>query len=130
MAKIEPYAAKGVYDPPIYAQAVKVTGAETLLYISGQVDYDAEGKCAHPGDFAAQARAVLGMLKAQVEAGGGTLANIVKVNTYLTDIRYRADYGPIRAEFFGAKMPPHTLVAVAALAFPELLIEVEAVAVV
>jgi len=130
MANIEPYAAKAVYDPPIYAQAVKIEGAQTLLYIAGQVDYDAEGHCAHPGDFAAQARAALQCLKAQVEAGGGTMASIVKVNTYLTDIRHRADYGPIRSEFFGPKMPAHTLVAVAALALPEFLIEIEAVAVV
>jgi 2-iminobutanoate/2-iminopropanoate deaminase len=129
MPKIESYAAKGVYDPPIYAQAVKVSGAQTLLYIAGQVDYDADGACAHPGDFAAQAKGVLAALKAQVEAGGGTMASIVKVNTYLTDIRYRADYGPIRSEFFGPKMPAHTLVAVTALAQPEFLIEVEAVAV-
>jgi enamine deaminase RidA (YjgF/YER057c/UK114 family) len=57
------------------------------------------------------------------------MANIVKVNTYLTDIRHRADYGPIREAFFGKKMPAHTLVAVAALAQPEFLIEVEAIAV-
>jgi enamine deaminase RidA (YjgF/YER057c/UK114 family) len=44
-------------------------------------------------------------------------------------MRYRADYGPIRTEFFGPKMPPHTLVAVSALAAPEFLIEIEAVAV-
>ena len=130
MPKISPYAAKGVYDPPIYAQAVKVEGAQTLIYIAGQVDYDPEGKCGHPGDFAAQAKAVLAMLKAQVEAGGGTMASIVKVNTYVTDMRYRADYGPIRSAFFGPKMPAHTLVAVSALAFPEFLIEVEAVAVI
>jgi len=130
MAKIEPYAAKGVWDPPIYAQAVKVTGAKTILYIAGQVAYDDKGGVAHPGDFKAQARAALHALKAQVEAGGGTMENIVKVNTYLTDIRYRADYGPIREEFFGRKMPAHTLVAVAALAMPEFLIEIEAVAVV
>ena len=44
----------------------------------------------------------------------GSMANIVKVNTYLTDIRHRADYGPIREEFFGKnkKMPASTLVAV------------------
>jgi enamine deaminase RidA (YjgF/YER057c/UK114 family) len=129
MPKIEPYAARGVYDPPIYAQAVKVGEAQTILYIAGQVDYDPAGGCAHPGDFKAQARAALAALKAQVEAGGGTMANIVKVNTYLTDIRYRADYGPIRSEFFGPKMPAHTLVAVAALALPEFLIEIEAIAV-
>jgi len=129
MAKIEPYAAKDVYDPPTYAQAVKVSEARTILYIAGQVAYTAEGGVAHPGDFKAQARAALQCLKAQVEAGGGTMADIVKVNTYLTDIRHRADYGPIREEFFGRKMPAHTLVAVAALAQPEFLIEIEAVAV-
>jgi len=129
MPKIEPYAAKGVYDPPVYSQAVKVTGGETMLFIAGQVAYTAEGGAAHPGDFKAQARAALQALRAQVEAGGGTMANIVKVNTYMTDIRHRADYGPIREEFFGKKMPAHTLVAVAALAMPEWLIEIEAVAV-
>jgi len=129
MPTIEPYAAPGVFDPPMYAQAVKVSGAETILYISGQVAYTAEGGAGHAGDFTTQAREVLQFLKAQVEAGGGTMANIVKVNTYLTDIRHRADYAPIREEFFGKKMPAHTLVAVAALALPGLLIEVEAIAV-
>ena len=110
----------------------KVTGAETILYLSGQVAYDDKGGVAHPGDFKAQARAALQAVKAQVEAGGGTMANIVKVNTYLTDIRHRADYGPIREEFFGKnkKMPASTLVAVVALALPEFLIEIEAIAVV
>ena len=129
MPRITSYAAKSVFDPPAYSQGVKVEGAQTLLFLSGQVDYDDKGNCAHPGDFAAQAKAVLKMLKAQVEAGGGTMASIVKVNTYVTDMRYRPDYAPIRTEFFGPKMPAHTLVAVSALAFPELLIEVEAVAV-
>jgi enamine deaminase RidA (YjgF/YER057c/UK114 family) len=129
MPKIEQYASREVFDPPTYSQAVKVTGAETILYLAGQVAYDDNGGVAHPGDFKAQARAALQALKAQVEAGGGTMANIVKVNTYLTDIRHRADYGPIREEFFGKKMPAHTLVAVAALAAPEFLIEIEAIAV-
>jgi 2-iminobutanoate/2-iminopropanoate deaminase len=132
MAKIEQYAAREVFDPPIYSQAVKVSGAETILYLSGQVAYDDNGGVAHPGDFKAQARATLQAVKAQVEAGGGTMANIVKINTYLTDIRHRADYGPIREEFFGKnkKMPASTLVAVTALAQPEFLIEIEAIAVI
>jgi enamine deaminase RidA (YjgF/YER057c/UK114 family) len=119
MATIQRYAAQGVWDPPAYSQAVKVTGAQTILYIAGQVAYDAKGGPAHPGDF-----------KAQVEAGGGTMDNIVKINTYLTDIRHRADLVPIREEFIGKKSPASTLVAVAALAMPEWLIEVEAVAVI
>jgi enamine deaminase RidA (YjgF/YER057c/UK114 family) len=127
---IDRYAAESVFDPPAYSQGVKVTGAETILFISGQVAYDEEGRPAHPGDFAAQARAVFSALQAQVEAGGGTLANVVKLNTYLTDIRLRDELRAIREEFFGPKGPASTLVGVAALALPGWLIEVEAIAVI
>jgi enamine deaminase RidA (YjgF/YER057c/UK114 family) len=130
MATIERYCAKDVFDPPTYSQAVKVTGAQTILFLSGQVAYDAQGQPAHRGDFAAQARAVFQAIRAQVEAGGGTLASVVKLNTYLTDIRHRAELVPVREEFFGKKTPASTLVAVAALAQPDWLIEVEAIAVV
>ena len=130
MANIQQYAARGVWDPPAYSQAVKVTGGEAILYLAGQVAYDDNGVAAHAGDFKAQARAALHAVKAQVEAGGGTMANIVKVNTYLTDIRHRTDFAAVREEFFGKKIPAHTLVAVAALAQPEFLIEIEAIAVI
>ena len=129
MATMERYAAKGVFDPPAYSQAIKVTGAQTILYIAGQVAYDDKGQPAHKGDFAAQARAVFAAVKAQVEAGGGTLDNVVKLNTYLTDIRYRSELIPVREQFFGKKTPPSTLVAVTALAQPDWMIEVEAIAV-
>ena len=130
MVNIERYCAKGVFDPPSYSQGIKVSGAQTILFIAGQVAYDDKGGPAHPGDFKAQARAVLSAVKAQVEAGGGTMNSIVKINTYLTDIRHRVDLVPIREEFFGKKGPASTLVAVAALAQPDWLIEVEAIAVV
>ena len=128
--KIERIAAKSVFDPPAYTQAMKVTGAKTILFISGQVDYDNSGRPGHPGDFAAQARATYGALKAQVEAAGGTLSSVVKLTTYLVDIRHRADLASIREEFFGAKGPASTLVGVTALAQPGWLIEVEAIAVI
>jgi 2-iminobutanoate/2-iminopropanoate deaminase len=129
-AKIERLAAKSVFDPPTYTQTMKVTGAQTILFVSGQVAYDDKGQPAHPGDFAAQARATYSALKAQVEAGGGSLANIVKLTTYLVDIRYRNDLASIREEFFGKKGPASTLVGVTALAQPGWLIEVEAIAVI
>ena len=129
-AKIERIAAKAVFDPPTYTQTMKVTGAQTILFISGQVDYEENGRVGHPGDFAAQARATLSALKAQVEAGGGTLTNIVKMTTFLVDIRHRNDLAPIREEFFGKKGPASTLVGVTALAQPGWLIEVEAIAVI
>jgi enamine deaminase RidA (YjgF/YER057c/UK114 family) len=130
MPTIERYCAKEVFDPPTYSQGVKVSGAQAVLFISGQVAYDDKGNPAHRGDFAGQARAVFRALKAQVEAGGGTMASIAKLNTYLTDIRHRADLIPVREEFFGKKAPASTLVAVTALAHPDWLIEVEAIAVI
>jgi enamine deaminase RidA (YjgF/YER057c/UK114 family) len=128
MASIQKYVAPGVYDPPGYSQAVKITGAQTILYLAGQVAYDKDGGVAHRGDFKGQARAVFGAIKALVEAGGGKLENIVKLNTYVTDVGNRPDYRAVRDEFFGAKGPASTLVEVSALAHPDYLIEVEAVA--
>lgn len=129
MVKIEPYGARGIFDPPGYAQAVKVTGGQTMLFISGQVAYDEKGNPAHRGDIEAQARAVFRAVRAQVEAAGGTVKNVVKLNTYLTDIRHRSDILSVREEIFGKKLPASTLVGVAGLAHPDWLIEVEAIAV-
>ena len=88
-AKIEKYCANGVYDPPGYSQAIKVSGAQTILFLAGQVSYEKDGTAKHRGDFTAQARNVLSCVKALVEAGGGTLDNVVKITTFVTDVRYR-----------------------------------------
>jgi len=130
MAKLERYCASGVFDPATYSQAVKVTGVHTILFLSGQVAYDKDGGVACRGDFKGQAREALRAIKALVEAGGGTMDSIVKVNTYVTDIRYRADWIPVREEFFGKKMPASTLIATPSLAHPDWLIEIEAIAVI
>ena len=101
----------------------------TLLFTAGQVPYDAEGGVKHRGDFKAQARAVFAAIKALVEAGGGTLDSVVKITTYVTDVRYRLDFRSVREEFFGAKGPASTMVEVSSLAHPDYLI-VEAIAVI
>src|SRR5207247_7871530 len=87
MAKIEKYSAAGVYDPPGYSQGVRVTGAQTILFLAGQVAYDKDGSVKHRGDFKAQAREVVAAVKALAEAGGGSLASVVKMNTHGTDRR-------------------------------------------
>src|SRR5262247_2822483 len=130
MATIQKYGAPGVYDPPGYSQAIKVTGAQTILFTAGQVPYDADGGVKHRGDFKAQARAVFGAVKALVEAGGGTLANVVKITTFVTDVRYRLDFRVVRDEFFGVRGPASTMVEVSSLSHPDYLIEVEAIAVI
>ncbi len=130
MATLEKYCAHGVYDPPGYSQAIKVTGAQTILFLAGQVAYDKDGGAAHRGDFKAQARQVFACVRALVEAGGGTLANVVKITTYVTDVRHRPEFREVRDEFFGVRGPASTLVEVGKVSHPDYLIEVEAIAIV
>ena len=129
MAKIEKYAASGVFDPPAYAQAVKITGAEAVIVLSGQVDYSEDGGVANPGDMKAQALACFRNIQAQIEAGGGTINDIARLNIYITDMGRVGEYREARQEVFGDLKVASTLVGVTALAQPDFVIEVEAIAV-
>ena len=129
MPSIETFCAPGLFDPATYSQGVKVSQSQTILFLSGQVAYTADGRAAHRGDFAGQARGAYQAIKALVESQGGTMANVIKITTYVTDMRYRADLAPIREEFFGTKGPASTLVEISALAHPDWMIEIEAIAV-
>lgn len=129
MPTIEKFCAPGVFEPATYSQGIRVTEARTLLFLSGQVAYTDDGSPAHRGDFKAQARGAYDAIKALVESQGGTMADIVKITTYVTDMRYRVDLAPVREEYFGKKGPASTLVEVSALAHPDWMIEIEALAV-
>lgn len=129
MATIDKFGAPGVFEPATYSQGIRVTQAQTVLFLSGQVAYTAEGGVAFRGDFKGQARGAFEAIKALVESQGGTMASIVKITTYVTDMRYRADLAPIREEFLGRKGPTSTLVEISQLAHPDWMIEIEAIAV-
>ena len=130
MPTIEKFGAAGVFEPATYSQGVKVTQAQTVLFLSGQVAYTADGGVACRGDFKGQARGAYEAIKALVESQGGTMASIVKLTTYVTDMGYRIDLAPIREEFFGKKGPASTLIEISSLAHPDWMIEIEAIAVV
>jgi enamine deaminase RidA (YjgF/YER057c/UK114 family) len=130
MATIDKFCAAGVFNPATYSQGIKVSHAQTILFLSGQVAYTAEGGVACRGDFKGQARGAYEAIKALVESQGGTMANVIKITTYVTDMSYRADLAPVREEFFGAKGPASTLVEISALAHPDWMIEIEAIAVI
>jgi len=129
MATIEKFCAAGVFDPATYSQGIKVSQAQTILFLSGQVAYTADGGVASRGDFKGQARGAFEAIKALVESQGGTMASIVKITTYVTDLRYRTDLAPLREEFLGKKGPASTLVEISALAHPDWMIEIEAIAI-
>jgi len=112
-----------------YSQAIEVTGGERVLYCAGQTSVDENGAPLHPGDMVAQAAKAMDNLEAVLEKAGMTLANLVRMNFYTTDVD----------AFFGASaeliprmnghLVPGTLLGVSRLAFPELMIEIEATAV-
>ena len=130
MSNIERFCAAGVFDPPTYTQGIKVTGAQTVLFLSGQVAYEKDGSVACRGDFKGQARGAFDAIKALVESQGGTMANLIKITTYVTDMQYRVDLAPIREAYLGKKGPASTLVEIRALAHPDWMIEIEAIAVI
>ena len=130
MTSIEKFCPAGVFNPPTYSQGIKVSQAQTILFLSGQVAYTPDGGVACRGDFKGQARGAYEAVKALVESQGGTMASIIKITTYVTDMRYRADLAPVREEFFGTKGPASTLVEISALAHPDWMIEIEAIAVI
>ncbi|HVB80505.1 MAG TPA: RidA family protein [Candidatus Binataceae bacterium] len=99
------------------------------IYVSGQIAYDSNGKLVGEGDMKAQTRQVFDNIKSVLESAGSGLKDIVKINTYITDGSKFMDMLAVRSEIFGNDPPASTAVVVAALAFPALLIEVEAIAI-
>jgi 2-iminobutanoate/2-iminopropanoate deaminase len=99
--------------------------AGNWLFISGAT---AGGTDAAHGTAAQQAEAVLRKLSHILEAEGATLANVVKVTVFLTDMSDRAEIASVRERYFQGLYPASTLVQVAALAAPNLKLEIEAVA--
>ncbi|MGA8059498.1 MAG: RidA family protein [Candidatus Binataceae bacterium] len=99
------------------------------IYCSGQVAYDPSGKLVGEGDMKAQTRQVFDNIRSVLESAGSSLKDIVKINTYITDGSKFMDMLAVRSEIFGDDPPASTAVVVAALAFPGLLIEVEAIAI-
>ena len=112
----------------LYSHVVVVEGRKTI-FISGQLARDPKGDVVAPGDMRAQMKQVGENIKAAVEAAGGTLNDIVKTNTYVTDIEEFFKHVDVRMEYFGA-LPTSTTVEVRKLAHPDLLVEVEAIAVI
>lgn len=127
MTAREEFRVEGLPEPfSHYTDAVR---AGNLLFVSGCVALDADGKLVGEADVVAQARQVFTNIGLCLTAAGATFADVVKVTTFLTDIEDRARINPVRQEFFGNARPASTLVEVSALVLPEFLIEVEAVAV-
>ncbi len=116
----------GLFKPPTYAQVVK---AGNIVYIAGQVAQDEHGQVVGRGDFMAQATQVFENLRACLASVGAGFEDLVKINVFLTDARYRPVLVEVRSKFLRDPLPASTLVVVAGLAEPEYLLEIEGVAI-
>jgi enamine deaminase RidA (YjgF/YER057c/UK114 family) len=113
-----------------FSQAWRVDGASSVIFVAGQVPVAADGQLVGAGDFEAQVRQTFENLQTVLEQSGASLENVVKLGVFMTDISRIRDYGRIRAELMPGPAPASTAVQVGALAMPEMMIEVEAYAVV
>ena len=117
--------------PPGYSQVVDVS-ARRIIFIAGQTAVDRDGNVVGKDDFATQAIQVFRNLANVLEAAGCTAAHLVKLTVYLTDMGNLSRYRDARNGFFASVTPPAapavTLVEVAKLYGPDLMIEIEAIA--
>lgn len=113
-----------------YSQVASVTGGK-MIFIAGQVALDRSGNVVGKNDLRAQVQQVFENLKAAVEAGGGTLQDVIKLNSYFVDLSNLREFREVRDKYIDLNHPPiSTAVQVPGLFRPEFLVEIEAVAVI
>ena len=107
-----------------FSEVVTVTGPGKMIFLAGvgaEDENGAPGTMLHKGDFGAQCKYAYDKIKRLLEKHGATLADVAKMVSYLTDVRYQPDYGKCRVEAFGNNpLPAHTLLTISQLAIVSL----------
>lgn len=117
-------------SPPFGYSHVVEAPAGSIVYISGQVPLDAEGQLVGKGDFAVQTRQVFENLTRALEAADATWSDVVKLDYFLRDVDQIGAVRAIRDEYVDTANPPaSTLVEVSSLFSPDVLVEIQAVAI-
>lgn len=118
---------EGLLNLPLFTQVVK---AGDTVYIAGQIAMDEDGQVVGQGDITAQATKVFENLRTALAAAGADFSHLVKLTIYATDAAYLRPIAEVRRRYLGSPDPvTSTFVAVAGLARPELLVEIEGIAV-
>lgn len=114
-----------------FNQGEIVSGHNRTLYCSGQTAMSGDGKPQHDGDMAAQLALSLDNLEAVLGGAGMSLANLVRLNVYTTDVDLLFQHYGVLAARLGAAgvAPPSTMLGVTRLAIPQLMVELEGTAV-
>ena len=106
-----------------YSRAVVVGDT---CWVAGTTDAGPDGTSKHPGDLAGQAREVFAIIERALAEGGFSLADVVRTRMFVTDMADSAALSAVHGEVFGEIRPAATMVAVAGLMHPSLLVEIEA----
>jgi len=124
--KKEHISPKGIFEPLGWSHAVKVGNT---IYLAGMVGFDENRKVVE-GGFEAQTIKTFENIKLILEAAGASLKDVVKLTVYVTDMDNIIKFREIRARYFSPPMPASTGVEISRLILPELLVEIEAIAVI
>jgi len=112
-----------------FSQATVIEAKGRLVFISGMTSRRPDGTIAGVGDIEAQTRQVCENVKAAVEAAGGTLDDVVRVDVYVRNMEHFDVIHKVRREYFKPPPPASTMVEVAKMTSPDYLIEISAIAV-
>ncbi len=111
-----------------FAKAIAIQGAGRMVFVSGCVADDSRGGVVGKGDVEAQSRQAFSNMAALLAEAGGSLANVVKLTCFIVPMADYRSYTKVRQELFAPDFPASSTVGVNALASPDYLIEIEAVA--
>src|SRR5213082_230043 len=114
----------------VFSHATVIEAKGRLVFISGMTSRRVDGTIAGVGDIEAQTRQVCENLKAAVEAAGGTMDDICRVDVYVRNMEHFEKIHKVRREYFTAPAPASTMVEIAKMTSPDYLIEINAIAVV
>jgi 2-iminobutanoate/2-iminopropanoate deaminase len=113
----------------VYSQATVIEARGKLVFISGMVPEAVDGSLVGAGDIEAQTRQVCENVKAAVEAAGGTMDDVVRVDVYVRNMEHFKTIHGVRREYFKPPLPASTMVEVVKMVSPDYLIEMNAIAV-
>ncbi|MCL5117008.1 MAG: RidA family protein [Firmicutes bacterium] len=114
----------------VFSQATKIEAQGTLIFVSGLTSRDPDGTVIGVDDVKKQTEVILDHMQAILSEAGGSLDDVCKVTVYIRNMKDFAAIHEVRRRYFKAPLPASTMVEVSMLVSPELLIEIEAVAVI
>ena len=119
----------GFEHPQPFSQGV-ISAPGRMVWVAGQVALDERGEVIGKGDPGAQTEATLENLERVLAAGGATLADVMRLTVYLTDMTHLPDVQVVRARYFPVDPPVSSTIGITSLVNPDLLIEIDAVAII